>query len=1331
MATARLVPIIIQVKGDRDAERATRQITNAFKQMKDEGEHTAKSVNSSFSTYFNAQFLAQIARDAFNAFVGQARQFISEAVKLAQDLQSALLGVSSVAAFKGISAEDAQNAVKNLRLVKAGIITVSDASVGLKNLLMSGFGLDRSITLLERFSDTAAFGKQQALSYGEAIRSGTEGIKNQNSILVDNIGITKNLEVILRERGFTIQDLSDKVKGAAAREALYQGVLAESQAQLGDANKLVNTYTGSLAAEETAYQNLERAIGKTVINNAEWVESTRLVAEQLNHQSEALDNADSETSKFANHILSYAASIKAQLIPFAAFLVHLFSGVGYSLDALTVTIYLGITSLTERVVNAITSTVEKALNLVVSAANKTADIINSINRGVGLPLQFGPPMEEIKLPRADYSSGLRNIRDTALSRAGRDFDVAAKLSEEGVTARNRLADARYMADLNRSLGLDSSGHAKQTQEELLKRMQDLSDQARETANNVKGLGSAAKDAEISGLLPVPTSSNQAINQAVKSAADRFGIDERLFFSLISQESQFNPRAVSPKGARGLGQLMPGTAARFGVGRGQVFDVGANVNASAQYFRFLLDHYQGNTDLALAAYNWGEGHVDKFLAQLQGGRNPKLPGETRNYVEAINKFGPFGKPADQNALIRQAGTRLGATLAGGPVSTTAEINLQPLEQRLTLDEQYRKGLVEQFDYEKQLETAVLRRRNLDLEYSQDSQRNTIELANLETDLEKIRRQNADDQFTDQRRLLAAKNEEKDLLVHIQVVQDEIANGPYNESLRIQLGLLENIAAMRKRDEDAIISLNRSQLELADKSIYHAAQADAQVADFLARTKSITDIVAEAKIGVVQTTFDYIDRGLDRATKKLGIFGDAIRQVISDFIKLKLVAPFEKLLGISPTQSQGGGALGGIFGGGPGGTPTFAGGAASLGGGSSSLGQQFLNFIRGGGSAPQYASTAPFLSSLSSLTNEGISAPSPLSGATPFLPLRGGGTAVDTNLLTAIGGGGGKSGIGASLLQFAPFLGLGAGAAVGSRFGIGGQIGGGAIGLGAALGIGNLFGSTALSTVAATLGISMTAVTAGLFGIGAAVLVASILIQRNAAKRRNETARAALNNDTYSAVIQILNNARSGQYSSASAALADFDKIKSDYFSKISGYDSKTKRIATDVWNDTKNGFEYYRPLIKQAADAADLAKVRASKMVPEFKDAGAVWPQIRAMQHLRFADGGTFSGLVPGVYDRRDDKLIRVSGDEVVLTPRQWKPITKYLQAVRVPGFADSGAVKPGVGNRESGVGGDVIIESLSVDVEVGTDFAGKVVSAGGKTSDGRKVIVKAVAAHFR
>jgi soluble lytic murein transglycosylase-like protein len=97
-------------------------------------------------------------------------------------------------------------------------------------------------------------------------------------------------------------------------------------------------------------------------------------------------------------------------------------------------------------------------------------------------------------------------------------------------------------------------------------------------------------------------------------------------ALIQAESAFNPRAVSPKGAMGLMQLMPATAADHGVL--DAFNPSENIRAGVKYLKRLLDRYDGRVELALAAYNAGPGAVQKY-----GGKVPPYR-ETRNYVARI-------------------------------------------------------------------------------------------------------------------------------------------------------------------------------------------------------------------------------------------------------------------------------------------------------------------------------------------------------------------------------------------------------------------------------------------------------------------------------------------------------------------------------------------------------------------------------------------------------------------------------------------------------------------------------------------------------------------------
>ena len=108
-------------------------------------------------------------------------------------------------------------------------------------------------------------------------------------------------------------------------------------------------------------------------------------------------------------------------------------------------------------------------------------------------------------------------------------------------------------------------------------------------------------------------------------ADEQGVESHLVHSVIRAESNYNANAVSPKGAQGIMQLIPATARRFGVSN--TFDARDNIQGGVRYLRFLLDYYQGDYSKAIAAYNAGEGAVDKYH-----GIPPYA--ETQNYVNRV-------------------------------------------------------------------------------------------------------------------------------------------------------------------------------------------------------------------------------------------------------------------------------------------------------------------------------------------------------------------------------------------------------------------------------------------------------------------------------------------------------------------------------------------------------------------------------------------------------------------------------------------------------------------------------------------------------------------------
>ena len=135
-------------------------------------------------------------------------------------------------------------------------------------------------------------------------------------------------------------------------------------------------------------------------------------------------------------------------------------------------------------------------------------------------------------------------------------------------------------------------------------------------------------AVVSDAATVWTTGNSRIDSLIRYYGNQHGVDPYLVYCLMSQESNFISGATSHKGAQGLMQLMPGTAARYGVTN--PYDVAQNIKGGTRYLKDLLKMFNGRVDLALAGYNAGEGAVMKY-----GNTIPPY-NETRNYVRLILK-----------------------------------------------------------------------------------------------------------------------------------------------------------------------------------------------------------------------------------------------------------------------------------------------------------------------------------------------------------------------------------------------------------------------------------------------------------------------------------------------------------------------------------------------------------------------------------------------------------------------------------------------------------------------------------------------------------------------
>ncbi|HSG31300.1 MAG TPA: lytic transglycosylase domain-containing protein [Thermodesulfobacteriota bacterium] len=120
-----------------------------------------------------------------------------------------------------------------------------------------------------------------------------------------------------------------------------------------------------------------------------------------------------------------------------------------------------------------------------------------------------------------------------------------------------------------------------------------------------------------------------IDQVIKRIGHKYGVDPLLVKAVIKAESNFDPKAVSPKNAQGMMQLIPATAKDYGVS--DPFNATQNIDGGVKFLRDLIKFFKGDVDLVLAAYNAGPGTVMKYNYKI-----PPYP-ETKNYVQKVKKF----------------------------------------------------------------------------------------------------------------------------------------------------------------------------------------------------------------------------------------------------------------------------------------------------------------------------------------------------------------------------------------------------------------------------------------------------------------------------------------------------------------------------------------------------------------------------------------------------------------------------------------------------------------------------------------------------------------------
>ena len=188
--------------------------------------------------------------------------FATESVQAANELSDALTGLKSILDGQGRSFSDAEKFLQEY--TADGLVPMANAITAYKNLASRGYDDSQIKSVMQALKDASAFGRQASYSMGEAVESATEGLKNENSVLVDNAGVTKNVAKMWEEYAASIGTTANNLTQEQKILAEVNGILEESKYQTGDAAKVAGTLSGQLSQLSVNFENLKVAVGNAL-----------------------------------------------------------------------------------------------------------------------------------------------------------------------------------------------------------------------------------------------------------------------------------------------------------------------------------------------------------------------------------------------------------------------------------------------------------------------------------------------------------------------------------------------------------------------------------------------------------------------------------------------------------------------------------------------------------------------------------------------------------------------------------------------------------------------------------------------------------------------------------------------------------------------------------------------------------------------------------------------------------------------------------------------------------------------------------------------------------
>ena len=189
-------------------------------------------------------------------------KFGKECLNVATETSNAWIGLNSILTGQGKSFNQAKKFINDY--IADGLVPLNNAVTAYKNLAARGYSSEQIEKTMTALKNSATFGRQSTYSLGEAVQTASEGLKNENSILVDNAGVTKNVAKMWEDYAKSIGTTRDKLTQEQKIQAEVNGILEETKFQSNDAAIYANTYSGKIAQLNTAFTNMKTAIGNVI-----------------------------------------------------------------------------------------------------------------------------------------------------------------------------------------------------------------------------------------------------------------------------------------------------------------------------------------------------------------------------------------------------------------------------------------------------------------------------------------------------------------------------------------------------------------------------------------------------------------------------------------------------------------------------------------------------------------------------------------------------------------------------------------------------------------------------------------------------------------------------------------------------------------------------------------------------------------------------------------------------------------------------------------------------------------------------------------------------------